>query len=61
MTYVYNGEEVILTGRIASNTTTASVVYVEVKPVDLAIGTTKWVKYEELNVVRLIEENDIEA
>lgn len=55
MTYVYNGEEVTLTGRVATNPTTTAVTYVEVAPVNRLSSETKWVKYLELHVVKNIE------
>lgn len=63
-TYVYDSKEVMLTGRIASPTSTKNKnIMVEIVPVNADKNDKdliKWVKMEDLYIVESIEEEDFE-
>lgn len=63
ITYVHDGKEVYLTGRLAepNPNNNKQVLMVEISPVGTSVGDTsyaKWVKIEDLMVVRNIEDKD---
>lgn len=67
ITYVYDGKEVYLTGRVAKPQKTATVskfpMMVEVVPVGTVEGDTtysKWVNMKELLIIENLEEQEFD-
>lgn len=65
-TYVYDGTEIKLTGRQATNSrqksntkTHPELTLVEIKPLDKDLTWTKWVKQSELYVIQNITDEKV--